>query len=296
MRGDSLFGDAMHFLSADLHFKCLSRVNHCRVQGLVEVWPGHGDVILEPARDGPPHLMDHAERRVAVADRVGDDAYGEQVVNLIDRAMLPQTLSVNGVEALHAAVDFGGNSVFLEPLANRVLQFREKCLEFLSFRNDGILQLLVSLGLEVTEGNVFQLSADQAHSQAVRNGRINIERFAGDALLFFGRKEAECAHVVQPVGQLHHDDAHVVHHGQQHLADVFGLARFGSQEVQPVDFRDPFDEDRNLLPEALADTLRGNARILDHIVQQRGAERGDVQLHIRQDVRDFEGMRKVGIA
>ena len=296
VRGDALFGDAMHFLRADLHFKRLSGVDHRRVQRLVEVRPGHGDVILEPAGHGPPHLMDHAERRVAVADGVRNHAHGQQVVNLIDRAVLAQTLLVNGIEALHAAVDFGGNSVFVEALANRVLQFREKSLEFFSFGDDGILQLLVSLGLEVAESNVLQLAADQTHSQAVRDRGINIERFAGDALLLFGREETERAHVVQPVGQLHHDDAHVVHHGQQHLPDVFSLARFGSQQVQPVDFRDAFDERGDVRPKALGDALRGDARVLDHVVQERGAERRDVQLHVRQNVRDFQGMRQVGVA
>ena len=37
-------------------------------------------------------------------------------------------------------------------------------------------------------------------------------------------------------------------------------------------------------------------RVFDHIVQQRGAKRGDVQPQIRQDVRHFQGMRKVGFA
>src|SRR4029077_1204260 len=113
VRGDSLFGDAMHLLRADLHLKGLSGVDHRRVQGLVKVWPGHGDVILESAWDRPPHLMDHAERRVAVAYGVGNDAHGEEVVNLIDRSMLPQTFLVNGIEALYASFDFRGNSIFL---------------------------------------------------------------------------------------------------------------------------------------------------------------------------------------
>src|SRR5216683_1547024 len=100
--------------------------------------------------------MDYAKRRIAVAYRVRNDAHGKQVVNLIDCAVLPQTLLVNGIQALHAAVHFGVNSVFLEPLANRVLQLREKYLELFSFGDDGILQLLVSLGLEVAERNVLE--------------------------------------------------------------------------------------------------------------------------------------------
>ncbi len=49
-------------------------------------------------------------------------------------------------------------------------------------------------------------------------------------------------------------------------------------------------------PKRSAMRCGGDARVFDHVVQQRGAKRGDVQLHVRQDVRDFQGMRKVGIA
>ena len=31
-------------------------------------------------------------------------------------------------------------------------------------------------------------------------------------------------------------------------------------------------------------------------MQQRGAQRGDVELHVRKEMRNFHGMRKVGLA
>ncbi len=163
MRGYALFGDAVHLLGADLHFKALPRMNHRGVQGLVEVRAGHGDVVLEPPRDRPPNLMDHAERRITIANGVGNHPYGQQVVDLIDGAVLAQTFLVNGVEALHAPVHYGGNSVFIQALANGFLQFREKCLKFLALGHHRVLQLLVGFGLEVAEGDVFQLAANQAH-------------------------------------------------------------------------------------------------------------------------------------
>ena len=137
MRGHALFGDAVHFLRANLHFKRLPGMDHRGVQRLIQIGPRHGDVILEPAGHGTPHLMDHAQRRVAIADRVGDHANGEQIVNLIDRAMLAQTFLVNRVQALDAAIDFGGDSIFLEALADRVLQLRQKRFKFLALGNDG---------------------------------------------------------------------------------------------------------------------------------------------------------------
>ena len=72
---------------------------------------------------------------------------------------------------------------------------------------------------------------------------------------------------VQAIRQLDEHHTNVVHHGQDHLANVFGLARFRSQKIQPVDFRDPFDKESDLRPEAFGDALRGYARILHNIVQ-----------------------------
>ena len=84
--------------------------------------------------------MDHAERGITVANRVGNDAHGQQIVNLVEGAVLAQALLVNGIEPLDAAFHFGGNPVFLQSLANRVLHFRQKCLEFLCAWDDRFLQ------------------------------------------------------------------------------------------------------------------------------------------------------------
>ena len=88
MRGDALLGDAVHFLRADLNFEGLAGVNDGGVQRLVEVGARHGDVILEAAGNRPPNLVDHAESGVAILDRIGDDADGEQVEDLVEGALL----------------------------------------------------------------------------------------------------------------------------------------------------------------------------------------------------------------
>ena len=67
VRRHALFGDAMHLLGANLHFKRLPGMNHGGVQRLIKIGPRHGDVILKPAGHGTPNLVDHAERGVAVA-------------------------------------------------------------------------------------------------------------------------------------------------------------------------------------------------------------------------------------
>ena len=151
-------------------------------------------------------------------------------------------------------------------------------------------------GLEIAEGEIFELAADQAHAEPVGDGRVNIERFAGDALLALGSEIFERAHVVQAVGELHHHDANVVHHGEKHLADVFGLASFGGEQIEPADFRDAFDQARDIRAKLLGNFLDGNLGVFDDVVKKRGAQRGHVELHVREQMRHFDGMRKVGLA
>jgi len=115
-------------------------------------------------------------------------------------------------------------------------------------------------------------------------------------LLLLGRKKTERAHVVQPVRKLHHNDANVVDHGEEHFADILSLPRLGSEQIQAADFRDAFDQAGDVRTKPLHDSRRGNAGVFHYIVQQGGAKRRNVQLHVRQDVRHFEGMREVRVS
>src|SRR5215831_1095190 len=99
--GDPFLRDAVHFLGADLDFKGLPGVDYRGVQGLIKVRPRHGDVILEPAGHGTPDVMDYAQGRVTVAFVVGDDANGQQVINLLEAALLALDLAVQRIQALY---------------------------------------------------------------------------------------------------------------------------------------------------------------------------------------------------
>ena len=107
----------------------------------------------------------------------------------------------------------------------------------------------------------------------------------------------ERAHVVQAVGQLDEDDAHIGDHGQQHLADVLGLAVFAVGELDLVDLGDALDDVRDLFAEVCAAiSSAGGRRVFDGVVQQAGGDGGRVQLHLRQNLRDFKRMHDVGLA
>ena len=55
---------------------------------------------------------------------------------------------------------------------------------------------------------------------------IDIERFASNAGAFFRAHDAKRTHIVDAVSELHENHSNVSGHGQQHLAEAFGLSNF----------------------------------------------------------------------
>ena len=86
----------MHFLRANLYFEWLAAMYDGGMQRLIKIWPRHGDVILEAARHGPPNVMNDAQRGVATAFAVRDDADGEEIVNLLESAALADDFPMQG--------------------------------------------------------------------------------------------------------------------------------------------------------------------------------------------------------
>jgi hypothetical protein len=59
----------------------------------------------------------------------------------------------------------------------------------------------------------------------------------------------ERPHVVKPVGQLHEDDADVIHHRQEHLPEVLGLPLLARGEADGADLGHALDDVRHFRPE-----------------------------------------------
>src|SRR6185437_1988934 len=224
VRGDALFGDAVHLFGPDLHFERLAvRAYDAGVQRLIEIRTRNGDEVFDASRNRAPLVVDDAKGRVAVLDRIRDDAERHQIVDLIDCDLLPAQFLENGVRTLHAAINARRNAFAPQLGFDGLAHFFEKLFVGMPLRFDLAHDLFIGIGLEVLKGEVFELATDFAHSQAVGNGRVDLYGLAGDPFAPFGAEVAERAHVVDAVGKLDHDDADIFHHGEQHFAEAFRL-------------------------------------------------------------------------
>jgi hypothetical protein len=150
--------------------------------------------------------------------------------------------------------------------------------------------------MQEVEAQVLELVVERVQSQAVGDRRVDVQRFARDSLLLLHRHGIERAHVVQPVGELDEDHAHVARHREQHLAEVLGLRVLQRGELDAVDLRHAIDQLRHGLAEALRDLGLGGGRVLDDVVQDRGHQRLRIEVPLREDLRDRERMRDVRLA
>ena len=104
------------------------------------------------------------------------------------------------------------------------------------------------------------------------------------------------AHVVQPVGELHQQHADVAADRQHQLAEILRLLGAVGLQLQPGQLGDAIDQSGDLATEAGLDFRQLDRRVLDHVVQQAGGDRGGVQPVAGQDVRNGNRMRDVGLA
>ena len=101
---------------------------------------------------------------------------------------------------------------------------------------------------------------------------------------------------VDAVGQLDHDDADILHHGQQHLADALRLPVLGGEEIQLGQLGDAVHAACHFLAELLAHLLDGDAGIFHHVVQQAGLHGDQVHPHLRQNAGHADGVRHVRLS
>ena len=139
VRGDSLFSDAVHLFGADLHFELMAALaDDGGVEGLIAVGARDGDEVLDAAGHRTPKRVDETEDGVTGGDVVGDDADGEQIVDLIEGDLGALDFLEDGVVALDAPLDARLDVVFAQLFDQGVFNTAE---ELLALRCVGLRRL-----------------------------------------------------------------------------------------------------------------------------------------------------------
>ena len=297
VRRDAGLGDAVHVARADLHLdRHAVRADQRGVQRLVAVQLRDRDVVLELAGHRLVERVQRAEREVARRHVAHDDAEAVDVEHLGEREFLLDHLPVDRVDVLLAAADRRLELRLGEALLDRVEDLVHHLAAVAARALHRLGEHAVAHRVDVLEAELLQLAVEPVEAEAVRDRGVDLERLARDAAALRRRDRVERAHVVQPVGELDQHDAHVARHREQHLAEVLGLRVLLRLELDAVELRDAVDEVGDRLAEALRDVVGRDLGVLDHVVQQRGAQRLRVELPVREDLGDRDRVRDVGFA
>ena len=297
VRGHAVLALAVHVLGADLHLEGTPRRTDDRgVQALVHVELRHGDVVFEATGHRMPERVHRAEGRIAVLHRFHDHAHCDEVVDLREALALLRHLLVDGVEVLGATHDLRLDAHLLHFGVQDGDDLVEVMLALGAAFRDHAADLLELVRLKVVERKILKLPLDVVDPQPVRDGCVDLKRLARleDAAVLAQRPER--AHVVQPVGQLDDDDADVLAHGDEHLADGGRLLVGKALHLDARDLRHALHQLRHLRIELLGHLLGRDLRVLHGVVKKRRYQRLHVHAQVGEDDGHLHGVHHERLA
>jgi hypothetical protein len=172
--------------------------------------------------------VDDAERRVAVLDRIDQDADAHQVVDVVEADIPGDHLLVDRVVVLGTAgdllVDLGLAQVGADVLDTSCRNASRRGARLDTRRTISSNRLGYRVAKARSSSSHFTVFMPRRWASGAKISRVSL-----DLRSCFSRDQvAQRPHVVQPVGELDHQDTDVAGHRDHHLAD--GL-RFGGLAV-----------------------------------------------------------------
>ena len=162
--------------------------------------------------------MDDPQCRITVFHRLNDNTNGKEIVDLIDGLMLIDHLAINAEEMLGTSLNVRLDSCVDNVLAHFLYQAVDISLAFLLAQCHLLHQIIVSLWLQILQGQIIQFDLNLGDTQPLCQRGINLHRLLGFFLLLLRCHILQGTHIVQPVCQLNQNDTDVLRHGQKHLA------------------------------------------------------------------------------
>ena len=294
--GDAVLRHRLHLPRSYLHVDGRGVHAHQRgVQRLVAVRLGNGDVVLEAAGHGLVEIVQHAEGAIAGVHAIDFDAEDARRGDVGERAPLRLHLAVDGIEVTAPRPYPGVDALAPQGALDGALQLRHHrvAMAVNGFRRPP--DAVRAQREQRLERQFLELDAHQIHAEAVGDGGVEVQRFAGDQAALLQRHDADGAHVVQAVGELDENHAQIARRRHRHLLEVLGL-RFGARLEDRRQLGDAVDDFRHVAPEGVDERLLRHAGVFEHVVQHGGGDGLRVHAHGRQDVGDRQGMRDVAVA
>ena len=292
MGGDAVLGLLVHLVGSNLNLERTGRgADNRRMKRLIVIDLGHGDIVFKATGHGVPQRMHRTERGIAIAHRMSDDAQRHQVINLGEFLAFALHLLVDGPIVLGAAVDLEAlQANAVEFIGERLDSLGQIALANLTRLCHHARDALVGVGLQIEEGQILELPLNRAHAQAVGQGRVHVHSLACLKQATVLAQGGERAHIMQAVGEFDDDNADVLGHGEEHLAQRERLFLVHAVDFDVGELGHAIDELGHRIAKQAGNISKRGLGILDGIVQQRGAHHIAVHLEIGQNDGHLDGM------
>ena len=297
VRENAVLGDPVHFLCPDLILdRRAVRTDHRRVKTLISVRLRHRDKVLEALRHRLIHRMQGAESEVALLR--GAHNYPETID--VQRFAEPDVLIPHRViDAVHRLVtaDHAGLDAGLRKHAAGFMQNPfENILSLFARSHHGVMQHPVADRVHVEKREFLQFAEYVIHAEAMGNRHVDIQRFAGNAAALLVAHDAESAHVMHTVSELHENDADILRHGEKQLSEGFCRGDLSALEFELIEFGDAVDNVCHFDTEALRHLDLRHAGIFQHVMHEPSLNGHAVHMPARENRRHRERMRDVRLA
>ena len=274
VRREATLCNVIHALRAHLHLHPRAlRTHHRGVQRLVAIGLGYAYPVAQTVGLRGVYIRDAGIDLPALrllrgeGQRLKDNAYGKEVVDLLEGYLLAAHLIPDGVDALHARRNLILKLITVEHLTYGsyeafyiLLALALRCVYLTTY-------LIILLGEATLHAEILQLTLYGVESEAVCQRHEEVYRLARNLYLLVVGHGTQRAHVMQAVCNLYDDDAHIVREREQHLTEVLRLLG-GVILIYPRHLRETVDHRCNLGREDARYILHGVLRILYHVVEQ----------------------------
>ena len=158
MGGNTKFRCLVHFKSTNLYFKGFSAgANQRRMQRLVHILFGHGNVILKTLGNRLPKRVYNAQNGIAILDGIDNYANSGNIKDLSERLVLLIHFFINGIESLWSTGNLKMNAYIVQFLTELIHNMANIFLPFLQSLMHQCGNLKIGVRIEIFQAQILKL-------------------------------------------------------------------------------------------------------------------------------------------